>query len=125
MTGAVIDIDDASAADKILSIKERVFAVNAKLPVRRQRLMYRPGPHGMAPLADDETLGGAGVEQDGSAELDVLFEPLTDEETKELGREVYTASSAAILVFFKNNVIIIAHIIPMRHFLESATRRMC
>ncbi len=37
MTGAVIAIDDASAADTILSIKQRVFAANRKLHVRRQR----------------------------------------------------------------------------------------
>ncbi len=73
MTGAAILIDDASAADTILSVKERVFAANRELPVRRQRLVYRPGPRGMEALADDETLGGAGVAQDGSAELDVLM----------------------------------------------------
>ena len=73
MSGAVIGIDDASANDTIRSVKERVFASNRKLHVRRQLLMYRPGPRGMEPLADDETLGGAGVAQDGTAELDVLL----------------------------------------------------
>ncbi len=34
-----------------------------------------PGLRGM----DDETLGGAGVARDGTAELDVLIEPLTAE----------------------------------------------
>ncbi len=73
MTGAAIVIGDASAADTIMSVKERVFSANCKMPVRRQRLMYRPGPFGMEPLADDETLGGAGVARDGAAELDVLL----------------------------------------------------
>ena len=80
MNGAAIVIDDASAVDTILSVKERVFAVNRELPVRRQQLMYRPGPRGIEPLADDETLGGAGVAQDGTAELDVLLSVLTEAE---------------------------------------------
>ena len=84
MTGAAITVDDASAADTILSVKRRVFAANRKLFVRRQRLVYRPGPHGMEPLADDETLGGAGVAQDGSAELDVLLAELTEADAVEL-----------------------------------------
>jgi hypothetical protein len=42
----------------------------------------------MDALADDETLGSAGVGQDGSAELDVLLEPLTDAEVKALDNEV-------------------------------------
>ena len=91
MTGAVIAIDDASAADTILSVKHRVFAANRELPVRRQRLVYRPGPRGMEALADDETLGGAGVAQDGTAELDVLVEPLTDAEVTALGEKVVAA----------------------------------
>ena len=88
MTGAAIAIDDAAATDTILSVKERVFAANCELPVRRQRLVYRPGPRGMEALADDETLGGAGVARDGTAELDMLMEPLTDEELGALGKEV-------------------------------------
>ncbi len=88
MTGAAIPIDDASATDTILSVKQRVFAANRQMPVRRQRLVYRPGPRGMEPLVDDETLGGAGVAQDGTAELDVLLAELTEEELAELGSEV-------------------------------------
>ena len=88
MTGADIAIDDASAADTVLSVKERVFAANRQLPVRRQRLVYRPGPHGINPLADDETLGGAGVAQDGSAELDVLLTEVSAEEAAELAEKV-------------------------------------
>jgi hypothetical protein len=84
MTGATIAIDDASASDTILSVKQRVFSANPKLYVHRQRIMYRPGPHGMEPLADDETLGGAGVARDGSAELDVLLVDVTEAEVKEL-----------------------------------------
>ena len=76
MTGAAIVIDDASATDTVLSVKQRVFAANRELPVRRQRLVYRPGPRGLDALADDETLGGAGVAQDGTAELDVLLAEL-------------------------------------------------
>ena len=84
MTGAAIAIDDAAADDSILSVKRRVFAANHKMPMRRQRLVYRPGPYGMEALADDETLGGAGVARDGTAELDVLLEPLTAKEVAEL-----------------------------------------
>ena len=88
MTGAAIAIDDAAATDTIRSVKERVFAANRELPVRRQRLVYRPGPRGMDALADDETLGGAGVARDGTAELDVLVADLTAAEAKELGKKV-------------------------------------
>jgi hypothetical protein len=56
--------------------------------VRRQRLMYRPGPHGMEPLADDDTLGGAGVAQDGTAELDVLLTEVSFREACSLWAEV-------------------------------------
>ena len=74
-TGAAIIIEDASAADTIRSIKQRVFAAYCKLPVHRQWIEYRPParPRDIEPLADDETLGGAGVAQDGSANLHVLL----------------------------------------------------
>jgi hypothetical protein len=88
MTGAAITIDDAAAADTVLSVKERVFAANRKLFVRRQRLVYQPGPFGMDALADDETLGGAGVARDGTAKLDVLLADLTEVEVDALGRKV-------------------------------------
>jgi hypothetical protein len=88
MTGAAIAIDDAAATDTILSIKLRVFAANNKLLVHRQRLVYRPGPRGMEALADDETLGGAGIARDGTAELDVLMESLSEAEAEALGKEV-------------------------------------
>ena len=88
MTGAAITIDDAAAADTVLSVKERVFAVNRKLYVRRQRLVYQPGPFDMDALADDETLSGAGVAQDGAAEMDVLLADLTAAEAAELGSRV-------------------------------------
>ena len=92
MTGAAIVIADVVAADTIGSIKERVFAANRKLPVRRQRIVHRPGPRGMEPLADDETLGGAGVAQDGSAALDVLLVELTESEAAELGLRLLEAA---------------------------------
>jgi hypothetical protein len=88
MAGAAITIDNAAAADTIQSVKKRVFAANRNMPMRRQRLVYRPGPHGMEALADDETLGGAGVARDGSAELDLLLEPLTEDEIEKLGTKV-------------------------------------
>ncbi len=88
MSGAATVIDGASSTDKILSVKRRVFALNPKLPVRRQRLVYSAGPHGMDALADDETLGGAGVAQDGTAVLDVLLADLTAEEAHALGAKV-------------------------------------
>ena len=96
MTGAAIVIDDACAVDTIMSVKERLFAANRELPVRRQRLMYRPGPRGMEPLADDETLGGAGVAQDGSAELDVLLADLTEAELAALREKVWLPMSSYI-----------------------------
>jgi hypothetical protein len=89
MTGAAIAIEDASATDTILHVKHRVFAANRELFVRRQRLVYSAGPHGMYALADDETLGGAGVARDGSAELDVLLVDLTTTEAAALGPKVW------------------------------------
>jgi hypothetical protein len=94
MTGAVIAIDDASAADTVLSVKQRVFAFNRKLFVRRQRLVYSAGPFGIDPLADDETLGGAGVAEDGSAKLDVLVADLTAADLEELGKQVLKCTGA-------------------------------
>ena len=88
MTGATIAIGNASIADTVLSVKHRVFAANRELPVRRQRLMYRPGPRGMEALSDDDTLGGAGVVQDGSAELDLLLAELTADEVQALCEQV-------------------------------------
>jgi hypothetical protein len=88
MSGAAIAIENASAADTILSVKQLVFAVNRKMSVRRQRLVYCPGPHGMESLADGETLSGAGVAQDGSARLDVLLVDLTEAETADLNEKV-------------------------------------
>jgi hypothetical protein len=88
MTGASIAIDDASATDTILSVKERVFALNRQYRVHRQRLIYRPGPQGMHALADDETLGGTCVARDGTAELDVLLADLTAAESAELCEKV-------------------------------------
>jgi hypothetical protein len=88
MAGAAIAIEGVSATTKILSVKKRLFAANNKLFVRRQRLVYSAGPRGMDALADDETLGGAGVARDGTAELDVLVADLTDAEAEELGEKV-------------------------------------
>jgi hypothetical protein len=77
MTGAAVSVDGITASDTILSVKQRVFALNPSMPVHRQRLVYRPGHFGISALANDETLGGAGVAQDGTAELDVLLRDLT------------------------------------------------
>jgi hypothetical protein len=88
MSGASIAIEDASVEDSIISVKERVFAANRKLPLSRQRLVYRPGPRGIEPLADDETLGGACVARDGTAVIDVLLAELTAAEKASLGRKV-------------------------------------
>ena len=109
MTGAAIAIDDAAATDTIRSVKERVHAANRELPVRRQRLVYRPGPRGLEALADDETLGGAGVARDGTAELDVLLAELTEKEATALGYEVcclFERHSFVCVFFFrlKSNV---------------------
>jgi hypothetical protein len=91
MAGGAITIHDASAIDTILSVKERVFAVNRKMSVRRQRLVYSAGPHGMKPLANTKTLSGAGVAQDGSAKLDVLLVDLTAAELQKLNEQVLNA----------------------------------
>ena len=88
MRGDVIAIDDASGTNTILSVKHRVFAANRELRVRQQRLVYRSGPRGIEPLANDETLSGAGVAQDGSAELDVLIVDLTEADVEQLGQHV-------------------------------------
>ena len=88
MTGAAIAIPDAAAADTILSVKQRVLVVNCKLPVHRQRLVYSAGPRGLEALADDETLDGAGVAQDGTAELDLMLADPTAEDLVKLGRKV-------------------------------------
>ena len=87
--GAAVTIDDASAADTLLSVKERVFAANRMLPVHRQQLVYSDGPDGAEPLADDETLGGAGVAQDGTAELDVQLTSVRKEKANKLGPKVW------------------------------------
>jgi hypothetical protein len=55
--------------------------------------MYRPGPRGIEALADDETLGTAGVAQDGSAELDLLLSELTAAQMGDLGGNVCTPAS--------------------------------
>jgi hypothetical protein len=99
MNGAAIAIEDVRAADKIVNIKQRVALANPKLPVRRQRLVYAAGPHGMDALADKETLGGAGVAQDGSAKLDVLIADLTEEEAAVLGRQVWPRFSTLLAPF--------------------------
>ncbi len=87
--GAAVTIDDASAADTLLSVKERVFAANRMLPVHRQELVYSDGPRGIEALADDETLGGAGVAQDGTAEFDVQLTSARKEKANKLGPKVW------------------------------------
>ena len=90
---AAIAIEDASCADTVLSVKQRVFAANRSLYLRRLRPIYIAPPRGENDLEDDdETLGGAGVAQDGSAELDVLLGYLTAAEAKELGEKVRLCS---------------------------------
>ena len=89
LTDATIVVDNLSAADTVLSVKKRVFALNPKLPVRRQRLVYSLGAQGLEPLTDKETLGGAGVAEDGSAELDLVLTDLTDSEARKLNAKVY------------------------------------
>jgi hypothetical protein len=88
INGATIQIDDASVTDTILSVKFRVFAANHNLLVGRQRLMYRPGPHGINALSNNETLGDAGVAQDGLAVLDVLLLTLKPVDTTKLAEKV-------------------------------------
>jgi hypothetical protein len=90
---AHFEFDGLSAADTILSVKERVFAANPELPVHRQRLVNRHGPRSMDALADDETLYRAGVAEIGFfcgvAYLD-LFEVLS------LDRKVWSLSTVVL-----------------------------
>jgi hypothetical protein len=88
MTGATIAIDDASAVDTILSVKERVHAASAnpKFPVSRQRLVYRPLC--MEALPNDETLGSVGVAQDGTAQLDMLLAEVKEQDKWKFGAQV-------------------------------------
>lgn len=88
MRGAHTVLNEVRAADTILEIKRRIRSLNPKLFMRRQRLVYMSGPNGMEPLADDATLGCAGVTQDGSAVLDLLLVDETPAETRELGHAV-------------------------------------
>ena len=89
MTGAAIAIDNVTGRDTVLSVKQRVFAANRKLYVRRQRLVYTAGRYGMDSLPDDQSLFGVGVARDGSAQLDVLLADLTEDDAEELGWEVW------------------------------------
>jgi hypothetical protein len=91
MSGATFAINEVCIVDSILSVKHRVFGLNPKMNVRRQRLVYNDGPYGMNSLADTETLGGAGVAQDGSAKIDVLLADLTAADILELQTEVFTS----------------------------------
>ena len=95
MTGATISIEDASAEDCVWEIKQLVYEHNRKMPAHLQRLMYRPGPYGIDPLPDNETLGGAGVAQDWSAELDVLLVEMTEAEIVVLNSKVILMSSCS------------------------------
>jgi hypothetical protein len=95
MAGSAIAVEDMSATTKILTVKKRVFALNKQLFVRRQRLVYSAGPRGMDALADDETLGGAGVARDGTAKLDVLVADLTAADAEALGQKVWLAVGLA------------------------------
>jgi hypothetical protein len=71
-SGTAITIANATANDTIRSIKRRVSAANSKFPISRQLL--HASAHDAEPLADDETLGGAGVAQDGTGVLDLVLE---------------------------------------------------
>ena len=67
----------------------------------------------MEPLADDETLGGAGVAQNGSAELDVLLADLTAAEAAELGSKVWPLGEV-----YESDVSIVSH--ACRHYITHA-----
>jgi hypothetical protein len=80
-----IVIHDASACDTIWSVKERVFALNRHMYMRRQRLYFCDS---IEPLADEDTLGRVGVAQDGSARLVLLLRDLSALEEAALGEKV-------------------------------------
>jgi hypothetical protein len=88
--GRISYLYDMAATDKILYVKECLFrSVRSEPPEFRQQLVFRAGPRGTEPLADNEALGDAGVAQDGTAELDVILRPMTAAEQAELDQEVY------------------------------------
>ncbi len=60
--------------------------------------MYSAGAFGMEPLADEETLVGAGVAQDGSAEFDVVLANVKAKEARKLGRIVCIPASVLYLM---------------------------
>jgi len=72
------DIFPISPNATILELKRRIQANNKLeyLEIYRQRLMYRPGPHGIEPLANDLTLAECGIQQIGEKpiEVDLLLE---------------------------------------------------
>ncbi len=70
-----------------------MFASNRLLPVLRQQLVFSDRPDDMDALADDETLGGAGMAQDGTAELDVQLTIVRKEKARKLGPKVSYASA--------------------------------
>jgi hypothetical protein len=88
MQGVRTVLTGVRATDTVLAVKLRLRALNPMLFVRRQRLAYMNGPSGIQPLADDATLGGASVAQDGSVLLDLLLVDETAADTKRLGDEV-------------------------------------
>ena len=105
MNGAAIVLDDVFAGDSIQRVKQRVFAIDNKLVVSRQRIVYTEGPYGMNALAGDETLGGAGVPQDGSAKLDMLLaDPVhvSSWEADELGEQVFWLKKRTIYQLFSS-----------------------
>jgi hypothetical protein len=66
-----------------------VFDLNRQVHKKRQRLYYCDS---IEPLADDDTLGGLGVAQDGSAKLVLLLRELSADEAAALGQQVYELS---------------------------------
>ena len=88
MAGETLVLDNVLLDNTVLEIKGRVCQVWRHMREHRQRIMFRAGPHGMTPLADEMTLGDAGVTRDGSAVLDVLVLVPTVEEVIQLSDEV-------------------------------------
>ncbi len=74
MSGGAVEFAVADT-DTVRDLKARVFAANANFREDAQRIVYRAGPRGIEPLADEQTLGDACVARNGSAVLDVLIEP--------------------------------------------------
>jgi hypothetical protein len=96
MASATIGIDDASNADSIFDVKQRVLNAQPQDVRASAAARVTADPCGMDALAHGKTLGGTGVAQDGSAELNAQVANLTEADAEELCNMVYPLSHARV-----------------------------